>query len=146
MEFNDRAKMTLQEMIQDAKGGLPTEAREVIWGRFANKGLNVLHFKDGKIAPYAQPAMDGQAPVNYLTLALIALDGSNLAGRKLPTADYLKLLQKAHGTLVDVNTDPTVQAYTRELQTRIDKGDTRMTFTRLADTTVGRIVTRQFGS
>ncbi|HND06380.1 MAG TPA: hypothetical protein PL012_11905, partial [Candidatus Obscuribacter sp.] len=61
-------------------------------------------------------------------------------------ADYLKLLQKAHGTLVDVNTDPTVQAYTRELQTRIDKGDTRMTFTRLADTTVGRIVTRQFGS
>ncbi|HNN61599.1 MAG TPA: hypothetical protein PKH78_01085, partial [Candidatus Obscuribacter sp.] len=146
MEFNDRAKMTLQELIQDAKGGLTTEAREVIWGRFANKGLNILHFKDGKIAPYAQPGMDGQEPVTYLTLALIALDGSNLSGRKLPTNDYLKLLTKAHSTIVDPATDPTVLGYTRELQNRIAAGETNMTFRRLADTTVGRIVTRQFGS
>jgi hypothetical protein len=145
MEFNDRAKMSLQEMIQDAKGGLSTEAREVIWGRFANKGLNIAHFKDGKIAPYAQPGMDGQAPVNYLTLAMISLrDGKNLAGTKLPTEDYLKLLRNAHGTLVDVHTDPTVLAYTKELQDRIARGDKTMTFARLSDTTVGRIVGRQF--
>lgn len=142
MEFNDRAKMTLQEMIQDAKGGLSTADREVIWGRFANKGLNILHFKDGKIAPYAQPGMDGQDPVNYLTLALIALDGKNLSGSKLPIGDYLSLLRKAHGTLVDVDTDPTVLAYTGELTARMARGEIEMTFARLADTTVGRIVNR----
>lgn len=145
MEFNDRAKMSLAEMVQDAKGGLTTEAREVIWGRFANKGLNILHFKDGKIAPYAQPGMDGQAPVNYLTLALIGLDGKNLAGKKLPTQDYLQLLQKAHGTIVDVKVDPTVLAYTKVLEERMAKGETKMTFARLADTTVGRIVGSHYG-
>lgn len=142
MEFNDRAKMSLAEMIQDAKGGLTTEAREVIWGRFANKGLNILHFKDGKIAPYAQPGMDGQDPVNYLTLALISLNGKNLAGSRLPTADYLSLLTKAHGTLVDTATDPTVQAYTKILTERMAAGEQSMKFARLADTTVGRIVTQ----
>ncbi len=144
MEFNDRAKMSLQEMIVDAKGGLPTEAREIIWGRFANKGLNILHFNDGKVAPYAQPAMDGQEAVNYLTLALISLDGKNLSGSKMPTQDYMKLLHNAHATIVDPATDPTVQAYTKVLQARMAKGEDTMTFAKLADTTVGRIVNRHF--
>ena len=84
--------------------------------------------------------MDGQDPVTYLTLALISLKGKNLAGSKLPIQDYLQLLTKAHGTIVDTATDPTVAAYTKILQDRMARGEKTMTFARLADTTVGRIV------
>lgn len=135
MEFNDRAKMNWSQLTKDAEGGLATEAREKIWARV---GLNVLTDKRGKVAPYAQPGMDGEEPVTYLSLGMAAAEP--LAGKFIPTSDYIKLLKAAHSTIVDVETDPTVKQYTTKLNQMIANGETHLTFARLSDTVVERLV------
>lgn len=141
MEFNDRAKMTWKEMMVDAEGGLPTEDREKIWARV---GLNILTDRGGRPAPYSQPGMDGQDPVTYLTLGMADTGGKPLSGRTIPTEDYKTLLQKAHATIVDINVDPTVRAYTSRLDEMIASGDSELTFNRIADTVVERLVNQRF--
>lgn len=141
MEFNDRAKMNWKQLLVDAEGGLPTEDREKIWGRV---GLNILSDRSGRPAPYAQPGMDGQDPVTYLTLGMADTAGKPLSGRTIPTEDYKTLLQKAHSTIVDIDVDPTVKAYTAMLDRMIANGDTDLTFNRISDTTVERLVSERF--
>jgi hypothetical protein len=130
MEFNDRAKMTLAQMNDDAAAGLTPEAREKIWGRV---GLYVLGDQSGRIAPYAQPAMGDGDPVTYLSVGMAPLKGKT---------DYLKLLRAAHSTIPDVNldTDPTVLNYTAGLQAVKDSGQDRLSFARLKDTEVLRLI------
>lgn len=139
MEFNDRAKMNWSQLVQDAEGGLATEAREKIWARV---GLNVLTDKRGRVAPYAQPGMDGEAPVTYLSLGFAGTEP--LAGKSIPTSDYAKLLRAAHSTIADVDSDPTVKQYMTKLTQMIHSGETEMTFARLSDTVVERLVRQRF--
>src|SRR5205823_8923245 len=50
-EFNDRAKMTFAQLRDDAKGGIATEAREVIWGRVCDRAMHIAIGMDGQPAP-----------------------------------------------------------------------------------------------
>lgn len=143
MEFNDRAKMSLAQQIDDAAAGLTPEAREKIWGRV---GLHVLGDQSGRVAPYAQPAMGDGDPVKYLSMGFARLDGKSLAGQTMPANDYLKLMKAAHQTIPDVNpaTDPTVLEYTAAVNKLIAKGETHLTFAKLKDTTVERLISERF--
>jgi hypothetical protein len=114
MEFNDPEKMTAAEIEQDAAGGLSTRDRLVLW---AGVGLSELVYvaADGRRlpAPYAQPAMDGGPPMRILSLGFFSLV-QDLARSELSTADYLRILHRAHSTIrgVDPAIDPTCVAYT----------------------------------
>jgi len=88
--------------------------------------------------------MDGQDPVTYLTLGMADTAGKPLSGRTIPTEVYKTLLQKAHSTIVDIDVDPTVKAYTAMLDRMIANGDTDLTFNRISDTTVERLVSERF--
>jgi len=139
MEFNDRAKMTLQQQNDDAAAGLTPEAREKIWGRV---GLYVLGDENGKIAPYSQPAMGDGDPVTYLSVGMASLKSPNLDGQSIPVDDYLKLLRAAHSTIpdLDLDTDPTIRNYTSVLDDIKASGQDRLSFARLSDTEVLRLV------
>ncbi|MBP9094871.1 hypothetical protein KBI23_27880 [bacterium] len=143
MEFNDRAKMTWQQQLDDAEAGLSPEARERIWGRV---GLYVLGDKSNHLAPYSQPAMGDGAPVNYLSIGVAPLKSKTLDGQTMPTEDYLKLIQAAHATIPDVNlaTDPTVVNYTGALNQLIANGETTLAYARLKDTHVARLIQERF--
>jgi hypothetical protein len=143
MEFNDRAKMTWDEQVADASAGLTPEARERIWGRV---GLYVLGDESNHLAPYAQPAMGDGAPVNYLSIGVGPLKSKTLDGQSIPIADYLKLLRAAHSTIPDVNldTDPTVLKYTADLAKLTDGGQDRLSYARLKDTQVARLILERF--
>ncbi|MBZ0186175.1 MAG: hypothetical protein K8F91_07940, partial [Candidatus Obscuribacterales bacterium] len=109
MEFNNPDKMTAEEIAVDADSGITTQDREKIWGYV---GIHVATTASGKIAAYGQPSMEGQPPVDYLSMGFVC--DEPLAGKTIPTADYLKIAQTAHATIpgVDLTTDPTVLAYT----------------------------------
>jgi hypothetical protein len=143
-EFNDRAKMTFQQMVEDAKGGLPTEARELMWGRAFKQAMHLAVDGTGRVAPYDQPGMDGEAPVEYLSLLFASLTDRPLS--KILLSDYMALLQAAHKTIpgVDVNADATVVKYRTELAPRIEKGDQYFHFVPLAETQVTRLVDTRF--
>lgn len=110
MEFNNPDKMTLEQMAEDAEGGITTQDRETLWG---SVGIHVAVDSKGNIAEYGQPSMDGQPSVEYLSLGFIG--GESLTGKKLPISDYLALSRAAHSTIpgVDLATDPTVLNYTK---------------------------------
>lgn len=143
MEFNDRAKMSWEEQVADASAGLTPEARERIWGRV---GLYVLGDESRHLAPYAQPAMGDGGAVNYLSVGVGPLKSSSLDGQSMPIADYLKLLRAAHSTIPDLNldTDPTVVAYTSALGKLTDSGQDRLSYARLRDTQVSRTIMERF--
>jgi hypothetical protein len=143
MEFNDRAKMTWQQQVDDASAGLSPEARERIWGRV---GLYVLGDETGRIAPYAQPAMGDGAPVTYLSVGMAPLKSKTLDGQSIPISDYEKLLKAAHATIPDLNpeTDPTVVKYVSELADIAATGQERLSFARLKDTHVLRLIQQRF--
>lgn len=110
MEFNNPDKMTLEQMAEDAEGGITTQDRETLWG---SVGIHVAVDAKGNIAEYGQPSMDGQPSVEYLSLGFIGNEA--LTGQKLPIADYLALARAAHSTIpgCDLATDPTVVNYTK---------------------------------
>jgi hypothetical protein len=143
MEFNDRAKMSLAQQNDDAAAGLTPEAREKIWGRV---GLYVLGDESGRVAPYAQPAMGDGAPVEYLSVGMAPLKGKTLDGKSVPIDDYLKLLQAAHSTIPEVNleSDPTVLKYASDLKAIKATGQDRLSFARLKDTEVLRLINQRF--
>ncbi len=125
-EFNNPDKMTPLEIAEDAKGGITTQDRVDYW---AKRGSYVLRVPStGELAPYAQPGMDGQEPVTYLSTAWNAPEG--LEGQRLPKSDYKKVLLSAHRTIVDVESDPTVKEYLSELDAIKDQ---ELEFVRLSD-------------
>ncbi len=131
-EFNNPDKMTAEEIAEDAKGGITTQDRVDYW---ANRGAYVLKVPStGEIAEYAQPGMDGQEPVTYLSTAWNAPGG--LDGVKLSMADYKKTLLAAHSTIADVETDPTVRNYLEVLDAL---PDTHLEFVRLSDYLAERV-------
>jgi glycine/D-amino acid oxidase-like deaminating enzyme len=106
-EWNNPDKMSPEEIEEDQKGGITTQDRVNYWAR---RGASVAVVPStGEIAPYAQPGMDGQEEVPYLSLAFTKPGG--LEGQTISKSDYLKTLVAAHGTITDVDTDPTVRAY-----------------------------------
>jgi hypothetical protein len=127
MEFNNPSKMTAEQMAQDAEAGLETQDRQLIWGRV---GIHVAVDSKGEIAPYGQPSMDGQPPVDYLSLGFIGTKA--LTGKTILVGDYLKVAHSAHATLpgIDLNLDPTVRAYTNPL---LASGERTLTFRSLAE-------------
>lgn len=110
MEFNDPWKMTPEEIEEDQKAGLATNDRLILWSRL---GLCELHDELGEVAPYAQPGMDGEDPVEYLSVGMMRVDGSlqSLDGEVLSAEAYRALVAAAHRTLpgYDEETDPTAQ-------------------------------------
>jgi len=143
-EFNDRSKMTFQQLADDAKGGLPTEARELLWGRAFNNAMHLVIDSHGRVGPYNQPGMDGEAPVEYLSLLFASLTDKQL--NRILLSDYLALLQAAHSTIpsVDLEKDPTVVEYRRQLADRIAAGELYFDFVPLAHTQVTRLVETRF--
>jgi hypothetical protein len=143
MEFNDRAKMSFQQQLDDAAAGLSPEARERIWGRV---GLYVLGNENNRLAPYAQPAMGDGAPVDYLSLGFAPLKGKSLDGQTMSIGDYTRLVKAAHATIPDVNpkSDPTVLKYTGELDKLTARGETHLSYSRLRDTDIARITPKRF--
>lgn len=131
-EFNNPDKMTAEEIAEDAKGGITTQDRVDYW---AKRGAYVLKVPStGEIAEYAQPGMDGQEPVTYLSTAWNKPGG--LDGAKLSIADYKKTLLSAHGTIVEVETDPTVRDYIGKLDSL---PDTHLEFVKLSDFLADRV-------
>ncbi|MGD9680808.1 MAG: hypothetical protein AB7W16_06465 [Candidatus Obscuribacterales bacterium] len=130
MEFNNPDKMTAGQIAEDADSGITTQDREKIWGYV---GIHVAVTASGRIAAYGQPSMDGQPPVEYLSMGFIA--DESLAGKTLPASDYLKIAHIAHATIpgVDLKSDPTVLAYTREVEAERD-----LTFVSLAEIAAAR--------
>lgn len=158
MEFNDRSKMTWAQLQADAAAGLATESREVLWARM---GLYVLHDSFGRLPVYWQSGMptvdkDGQpckgAPVKYLSLGFYPLeqgeDGKaiDLTGATLDVQEYLDLCMEAHETIPDVDreTDEAIGWYRPQLEAMIAAGETKLTFARLSDTVVERLVRGRF--
>ncbi len=95
MEFNDPLKMTDAEKLEDASMGVAPERRVNLWNRV---GIKVLVDSEGKAAQYAQPGMDGEAPVKFLTLGHISADPLTDSSSML-TSDYLKMAHAAHRTI-----------------------------------------------
>ena len=125
-EFNNPDKMTPEEIEEDAKGGITTQDRVDYW---AKRGAYVAVIPStGELAFYAQPGMDGQQEVAYLSTAWKAPGG--LDGQKISIDDYKKTMLAAHGTIVDVNEDPTVKHYIDQLNAL---PDTHLEFVRLSD-------------
>jgi hypothetical protein len=116
MEFNDPDKMSFAEQEEDARGGVSTRDRLLLWGR---AGVCEVGFTTGGVwkgAPYAQPSMEGGPPVTILTLGFFSF-GPKLIEQQLPVADYLRILHRAHATIrgVDPAVDPTCRQYTEEV-------------------------------
>lgn len=131
-EFNNPDKMTPEEIAEDAKGGITTQDRVDYW---AKRGAYVLKVPStGEIAEYAQPGMDGQEPVTYLSTAWNKPGG--LDGAKLSIADYKKTLLAAHSTIVETETDPTVRDYIGKLESL---PDTHLEFVKLSDFLAERV-------
>ncbi len=125
-EFNNPDKMTPDEIAEDAKGGITTQDRVDYWGK---RGAYVLVSEsNGEIVPYAQPGMDGQEPVTYLSTAWSKPGG--LDGVKLSKSDYLKVLLAAHKTIADVESDPTVKEYKAKIDALPDQ---EFKFVKLSD-------------
>ncbi|MCB0361028.1 MAG: hypothetical protein KDD44_15370 [Bdellovibrionales bacterium] len=101
MEFNDPLKMTPEQIEDDAKGGILTNDRLKLW---AYVGIHELISPNGATAPYAQPGMDGQPPVEYLSVGWHAIDGGGMEGRTLSSSSYLAVIERAHGTIPGVDT------------------------------------------
>jgi len=118
LEFNDPRKMTAEQMAEDAESGISTQDRQKLWGA---SGIHVAVDSKGQLAPYGQPSMDGLPPVDYLSLGFIG--GESLMAKPLSVADYLAIARSAHSTMpgVDLDTDPTVTAYTAECLRNPDK-------------------------
>jgi hypothetical protein len=133
MEFNNPQKMSQEEMAEDAEGGITTQDREKIWGRV---GINVL-LLDGEIAPYAQPSMDGQPPVEYLSLGFIS--SVPLEGTELSVEDYLRIAHTAHLTIPGVTLDDvTIKEYTNQVSR---SGAQSLVFASLAELAASRTAT-----
>ena len=125
-EWNNPDKMSADEIVEDQKGGITTQDRVAYW---AKRGASVAVIPStGEIAPYAQPGMDGQEEVPYLSLAWSKPGG--LEGQTISKSDYLKTLMAAHGTITDVGTDPTVNHYKAILDALPDQ---ELKFVRLED-------------
>jgi len=125
-EWNNPDKMSTDEILEDQKGGITTQDRVAYW---AKRGAYVAVIPStGEIAPYAQPGMDGQEEVPYLSLAWSKPGG--LEGQTISKSDYLKTLMAAHGTITDVDADPTVQAYKAKLDALPDQ---ELKFVKLQD-------------
>ena len=95
MEFNDPLKMTDAEKLEDASMGVPPERRVNLWNRV---GIKVLVDSKGNAAQYAQPGMDGEAPVKFLTLGHISTEPLTPESSML-TSDFLKMAHAAHRTI-----------------------------------------------
>lgn len=125
-EWNNPDKMSVAEILEDEKGGITTQDRVAYW---AKRGAFVAVVPStGEIAPYAQPGMDGQQEVGYLSLAFSKPGG--LEGQTISKSDYLKTLMAAHGTITDVEIDPTVKQYKAQLDSL---PDTELKFVKLED-------------
>jgi hypothetical protein len=112
-EFNDQNKMTSAEIKEDELLGTKTSARERLWGRI---GARVLVDDYGVSAPYAQPGMDGQDPVEFLTLGFFPL-ANGVCDSPIQIDDYAALVMTAHCTIPGVGeNDPTVRALMSQLQ------------------------------
>jgi hypothetical protein len=126
MEFNNPEKMTPAQILEDAAAGISPADREKIWGRV---GIHVPVDRVGRMPEYGQPSMDGQPPVDFLSLGFIG--SKPITGKTISADDYLKLATAAHSTIpgVDVATDPTIKAYTDAVRAM---DDTAFTFVPLA--------------
>ena len=126
MEFNNPEKMTPAQILEDAAAGISPADREKIWGRV---GIHVPVDRVGRMPEYGQPSMDGQPPVDFLSLGFIG--AKPITGKTITADDYLKLATAAHSTIPGVNvaTDPTIKAYTDAVRAM---DDTSFTFVPLA--------------
>lgn len=116
MEFNDPDKTTPEQMEEDAKGGLTTWDRLLLWARV---GLCEVGYRAGgrwMPAPYAQPSMESGPPVRILTLGFFSFD-RDLTEESMTPEDYLRILYRAHSTIrgLDPAADPTCLEYTAEV-------------------------------
>jgi hypothetical protein len=136
-EFNDRAKMSDDEMATDRLSGVSTQKRETMWARF---GSHVLVDQRGFLAPYDQPGMGGEAPVEYLSLGFFPAGGKSLADNKLLVEDYEKLIVAAHITIPGITTeDVTVRKNVSLLRSAVDTGKKYFRYVPLAKTCMVRI-------
>lgn len=158
MEFNDRAKMTWDQLVADASAGLPTERRELLW---SSLGIYILCDRFGNLPVYWQSGMpttdaNGQpvkgAPVKYLSLGFVSLEiGGNgksvdMTGDTMTVQDYLDLCIEMHETIpgVDRETDEAIIHYRSELEAMMAAGEKVLTFAKLAHTRVARRVDLRF--
>ncbi len=113
LEFNNPAKMTVVEIKKDAESGITTIGRIRL---LIHIDVYVAVNSEGEIAAYGQPSMDGQPPVECLSIGFIC--DQSLAGKTIPASDYLRILHAAHLTIdgVDLDTDPQVVAYTNAVE------------------------------
>lgn len=118
MEFNNPEKMTPAQILEDSAAGISPADREKVWGRV---GIHVPVDSVGRMPEYGQPSMDGQPAVEFLSLGFIG--SKPLTGKSITASDYLRLARSAHSTIpgVDVNSDPTIKAYTEAVQAMDDK-------------------------
>ncbi|MCO6431416.1 MAG: hypothetical protein J5J00_11190 [Deltaproteobacteria bacterium] len=128
MEYNDSCKMTPEEIAEDGEAGLPTQLREVLWSRFLQKfavsdsrGTLVLDEATGlpQTAPYSQPSMDGQPPIEFLSSGLI------FVGEKpevVSPSDLKEVYRAMWATFGCDDTDPTAAKIFSELDAIEKKG------------------------
>ncbi len=136
-EYNDRAKMSSEEIAFDLKSGVAPEVRELMWKRL---GAYVLIDRDAFLAPYDQPGMGGEEAVRCLNLGFFPLNCRALDGNKLLVADYKAMLRAAHSTIKGISPDdPTMAENDAKLDAYIAKGQKSFKFHRLADTAVRRM-------
>jgi len=136
-EFNDRAKMSDEELATDSRSGVSTQKRETMWARFNSY---VLTDHRGFLAPYTQPGMGGEDPVEYLSLGFFPVNCKPLQGNRLLVGDYEKLLIAAHITIPGITTkDVSVQKNVAALRTYTAAGRNYFRYVPLAKTTLVRI-------
>jgi hypothetical protein len=136
-EFNDRAKMSSEEIAFDLKSGVAPEVRETMWKRL---GAYVLVDHNGFLTPYDQPGMGGEEAVRCLSLGFFPLNCRPLDGNKLLVADYKAMLRATHSTIKDIaQDDPTMAENDALLDAYIAQGEQSFKFRRLADTQVRRM-------
>ncbi len=127
MEYNDPGKMTPEQILEDSKAGLATNDRILLWSRLGF--CKLVDPSTNKPAAYAQPSMDGQTPVEYLSVGFFSLT-EDLRGKSISVSDYLKIIETAHSSIpgVDVAKDPT-SLKTRNALLKI--GDRHLIFKKL---------------
>jgi hypothetical protein len=136
-EFNDRAKMSSEEIALDVKSGVTPELRELMWARF---GAYLLVDQRGLVAPYNQPGMGGEKPVRYLSMGFFPLNCRPLEGNRLLVRDYKALLRAGHSSIMGIrNDDPTMHQNDKILDGFIGEGMNTLRFVRMSMTTVTRI-------
>jgi len=136
-EFNDRARMSSEEIAFDLKSGIAPEVREMMWKRL---GAYVLVDRAGFMSPYDQPGMGGEAAVRCLGLGFFPLNCRALDGNKLLVSDYKAMLQAMHSTIKDITPgDTTMADNDAALDAIIARGQRSFKFRRLADTQVRRM-------